>query len=138
MNKVSYMCYSCKYCAENNPYCEYCNNGSKYEHSIFTPAKAFRKQMEAIMNSTNQKLYGDITRGYTYGTPEIKITKVIFNPPATIVFWSDNTKTVVKCGKNDTFDHEKGLAMAICKKSYGNKGNYYNIFKKWIKDGDDK
>ena len=43
-------------------------------------------------------------------------TKVIFNPPATIIFWTDDTKTVVKCGENDEFDPEKGLAMAFAKK----------------------
>lgn len=63
---------------------------------------------------------------------ECAITKVIFNDPATIVFWSDNTKTVVECGDYDIFDEEKGLAMAICKKAMGNKGNYYEEFKKWI------
>lgn len=59
------------------------------------------------------------------------IEKVIFNEPATIVFWSDKTKTVVKA-ENDTFDPEKGLAMAIAKKALGNQGNYYNTFKKWL------
>ena len=59
------------------------------------------------------------------------ITKVIFNDPATIVIWSDGTKTVVKCDERDEFDPEKGLAMAICKKHFG--GGFYNdIFKKWI------
>ena len=59
------------------------------------------------------------------------ITNVIFNNPATIVFWSDGTKTVVKCDERDEFDPEKGLAMAICKKYFG--GGFYNdIFKKWI------
>lgn len=60
------------------------------------------------------------------------ITKVIFNDPATIVFWSDGTKTVVKCGETDIYDKEKGLAMAISKKAMGNQGNYYEVFKKWI------
>ena len=61
-----------------------------------------------------------------------EITKVIFNNPATIVFWSDGTKTVVKCADGETFDEEKGLAMAISKRVLGNKGNYYNEFKKWL------
>lgn len=56
-------------------------------------------------------------------------TKVIFNPPATIIFWTDDTKTVVKCGENDEFDPEKGLAMAFAKKKLGNKGNYYNTIR---------
>lgn len=39
----------------------------------------------------------------------------MFNGAATIVFWADDTKTVVKAiGEN--FDPEKGLAMAIAKK----------------------
>ena len=62
--------------------------------------------------------------------PEIK--NVIFNDPATIVFWEDGTKTVVKCQDCDGFDPEKGLAMAIAKKAYGNKGNYCNKLKKWL------
>lgn len=59
------------------------------------------------------------------------IKKVKFNPPATIVFWTDNTKTVVKCNGED-YDPEKGLAMCICKKVLGDKGNYYEVFKKWL------
>ena len=59
------------------------------------------------------------------------IKNVKFNPPATIVFWTDNTKTVVKCNGED-YDPEKGLAMCICKKVLGDKGNYYEVFKKWL------
>ena len=62
--------------------------------------------------------------------PEIK--NVIFNDPATIVLWEDNTKTIVKCQDGDLFDPEKGLAMCITKKALGNKSNFNNIFKKWI------
>lgn len=62
--------------------------------------------------------------------PEIK--KVKYNAPATIVFWEDNTKTVVKCQKGDTYSKEMGLAMAIAKKAYGNKGRFNKIFKKWL------
>lgn len=60
------------------------------------------------------------------------IKKVIFNNPATIVFWTDGSKTVVKCGEYDIFDPEKGLAMAISKKALGNQGNYYETFKKYL------
>lgn len=61
-----------------------------------------------------------------------KIKNVIFNNPATIVFWVDGTKTVVKCGKDDKFDPEKGLAMAISKYFFDNAGYYNDVFKKWI------
>lgn len=62
----------------------------------------------------------------------LEIKNVIFNNPATIVFWKDGTKTVVKCQEEDTYDPEKGLAMAITKKALGNKGNYCNELKKWL------
>lgn len=59
------------------------------------------------------------------------IVKVIFNDPATIVIWEDGSKTVVKCDY-ESFDPEKGLAMAIAKKAFGNRGNYYETFKTWL------
>lgn len=65
---------------------------------------------------------------------ENRIKKVIFNDPATIVFWRDGTKTVVKCQENDKYDKMTGLAMAISKKAFGNKGRYYDIFKKWCEE----
>lgn len=61
-----------------------------------------------------------------------QIKNVIFNEPATIVFWNDGTKTVVKAGEGEPYDKEKGLAMAIAKKFFGNKGSYYYNFKKWL------
>ena len=57
------------------------------------------------------------------------IERVIFNNPATIVFWADGTKTVVKCSKDDTYSEEVGLAMAICKKVYGNEEGFNKVFK---------
>lgn len=57
-----------------------------------------------------------------------EIDRVIFNDPATIVFWADGSKTIVKCA-NEEFDPEKGLAMAFVKRALGNKGNYYEIFR---------
>lgn len=60
------------------------------------------------------------------------IKDVIFNPPATIIIWEDKTKTVVKCGENDIYDPEKGMAMAISRKALGDRGSYYNVFEKWL------
>ena len=62
------------------------------------------------------------------------IVKVIFNDPATIVIWSNGMKTVVKAGKGEKYDPEKGLAMAISKMSLGNEGHYYECFKHFLKD----
>lgn len=64
------------------------------------------------------------------------IEKVIFNYPATIILWADGTKTVVKCGEDEQYSPEFGMAMAIAKKFFGNEGNYYNIFRKWLPEED--
>lgn len=72
--------------------------------------------------------------GYKKEVAKYCYNDVIYNDPATIVFWEDGTKTVVKCEFSKRFDPEKGLAMAFSKKMFGNKGNYYNVFKKWLPD----
>lgn len=49
----------------------------------------------------------------------LSIKDVKFSGPATIVFWDDGDKTVVKCQDGDVYDKEKGLLMAIAKRVYG-------------------
>lgn len=66
------------------------------------------------------------------------IKNIIFNPPATIVFWTDGTKTVVKTQNGEEFDPEKGLAMAYFKKMHGNKGHYFEEIKKWTEKYEDQ
>ena len=48
----------------------------------------------------------------------LNVSKIIFNPPATIVFWEDGTKTVVKCAAEDEFNEYYGLLAALGKKVY--------------------
>lgn len=62
----------------------------------------------------------------------LEIKKVLYKNPATIVFWNDGSKTIVKCQKNDIYDPEKGLSMVILKKINGNTGCYYKEFKRWL------
>lgn len=69
---------------------------------------------------------------FSNNIPEVK--KVIFNDPATIVYWKDGTKTVVKCQHGDDFDSEKGFAMAFLKKCWGNKGNFNDKLRKIMKE----
>lgn len=63
--------------------------------------------------------------------PRFRIRRVVFNEPATIVFWADGTKTVVKCQEDDVFMPETGIALCYMKKLFNNKGNYNEILKKW-------
>lgn len=62
---------------------------------------------------------------------DLKIKKVIFNNPATIVYWEDGTKTVVKVAEGDIFDEEAGVAMAHMRKIYGNRKNFKHKLKAW-------
>lgn len=94
-----------------------------------------RNEMPVERKSTSSIYYASVT-AKTVFAPAIK--KVIFNYPATIVLWSDGSKTVVKCQDGDIYDPEKGLAMAISKKALGNKGNYCNEFKKWLPEDEEE
>lgn len=71
----------------------------------------------------------DVLKGLPSLNNSTAIKEVIFHDPATIVYWEDGTKTVVKC-QDEQFDKEKGLLAAIAKKVYGNKGSFNNIIKK--------
>lgn len=86
--------------------------------------KAIKSYNDEIDNQLKLKVVKD----------HFAIKKVIFNNPATIVYWEDGTKTVVKRQKGDRWDKEKGLAMAFVKKALGNKGNYCNKFKKYLEE----
>ncbi len=72
-----------------------------------------------------------------YFPKQVSIKRVIFNPPATIVFWTDGMKTVVKAQNGEPFDREKGLAMAILKGASGNTGRYFNEIRRWCEDKED-
>ena len=95
-----------------------------------------RNEMPVERKSTSSCVYYAATTAKSASVPSIK--KVIFNYPATIVLWSDGSKTVVKCQDGDIYDPEKGLAMAISKKALGNKGNYCNEFKKWLPEDEEE
>lgn len=79
------------------------------------------------------KLKTDITNNWLFQEETMinKIKRVIFNDPCTIILWNDGTKTIVRA-ENEPYDPEKGLAMCLAKKALGNKGNYYNVFRKWM------
>lgn len=94
-----------------------------------------RNEMSTERKSMNSSIYYASVSA-SISVPAIK--KVIFNYPATIVLWNDESKTVVKCQDGDIYDPEKGLAMAISKKALGNKGNYCNEFKKWLPEDEEE
>lgn len=117
------------YITTHNPYMNK-NYFVPARHCGYSAARMFideftyaNNDIKALVNS----IYG---RKQTNIGPQIE--RVIFNAPATIVFWKDGTKTVVKAQGDDEFDPEKGLAMAICKKVLGNDRDYYEVFLKHV------
>ena len=105
-----------------------CNPIFRYRDKMYDPI--FRRNGKTeYQYAYYRNILNSIYGANPYYRPEIK--NVIFNDPATIVFWTDGTKTVVKCQEGDIFDPEKGLTVAIAKKVYGNKGSYCNVIKKW-------
>ena len=104
-----------------------------FERDINNRMNGKEKELETAlkrrMSNTMYGAYSNRANCKIFVTPQIK--NVIFNSPATIVFWNDGTKTVVKCQNNEEFDPEKGITMAFFKKMHGNKGHYFEEIKKW-------
>jgi hypothetical protein len=101
------------------------SNGACHDPiSYQEPAKKEEKTYRTVLAGAKP---GGVVHYYIVN-PVIK--RVMFNDPATIVFWTDGTKTVVHRG-DEAFDPEKAIAMATLKKIGGNKGRYYNQIKKW-------
>jgi acyl carrier protein len=90
----------------------------------------YKKFKEGIENMNYKPfIYADWGMNFTNKNktlPEIK--QVIFNPPATIIIWRDNSKTIVKM-HNEDYDEEKGFAMAILKKLFGGRNQYMKYIK---------
>lgn len=71
---------------------------------------------------------------------EKDIKDVIINGPATIILWRDGSKTVIRCQDEDLeyMTPESGIAIAIMKKVFGNKGNYNNVLRRLVERATDK
>ena len=99
---------------------------------ITTPDMIRRRKVANRLSSA--AAYGLFTPVKKEKTLSMTIEKVIFNPPATIIIWNDNTKTVVKAQEDEPYDPEKGMAMCIAKHIYGDCGSYYIVFSEWLKN----
>lgn len=87
------------------------------------------------MDTTTRKLlsdYWDLMHSPKKTTHRERdlVERVVHNPPATIVFWKDKTKTVVKQQDGDVYDPEHGFMAACTKKLFGN-DNQFNYEIKW-------
>ena len=92
--------------------------------------RELRKQI--LENIRLKRMIDDLTKEDDIPSAYFVIDKVIFNPPATIVFWKDGTKTVVKCKEGEEFSEWAGIALCLAKKLYG--PNFHKIFKRHCSD----
>lgn len=60
------------------------------------------------------------------------VRKIMFNDPATIVFWDDGTKTVVKVTPGDKYVPYYGFLAALAKKIYGNNTRVQEMIRPWL------
>lgn len=86
-----------------------------------------------IENNDNNIVYDSNYSGMLYNGVYIK--KVIYSNPATIIIWSDGTKTSSKCQEGDTYNPETGLLLAYMKKIESS-DKVMQLLKEWapIKD----
>ena len=74
-------------------------NEIELERNINNRMNGEEKEFEtALMRRVTNTMYGAYSNNVNFkGLITPKIKNLIFNPPATIVFWTDGTETVVKC-----------------------------------------
>ena len=103
--------------------------GKKEEENEMNQNELYDKYQEALM-SIVRKAVSSVINSATAGTISTKktntsfepsvsekglnslIKNVIINEPSIIVFWTDGSKTIVKCAESDTFDPEIGICIA--------------------------
>ena len=77
-------------------------------------------------------------QGYALGVHNVNDKyipkKIIYNGPATIVFWKDGTKTVVKCHEGTENNHYNAFCAALAKKILGNNSKVNRIVKSGIEN----
>lgn len=61
---------------------------------------------------------------------KLEIKRIIFNEPATIIFWSDGEKTVVKAAEGDEYNPYYGFCCAVTKRIFGNNSVIKKVMKR--------
>lgn len=102
------------------------NNKSFYVSSEVSNS-FWEEELKRAFNIQTFNCNGEFILPHRY--PSVK--KIIYNfknpdKPATVVFWDDGTKTVVKCDRV-TFNKESGLAQCFLKKILGSRGNIQKL-----------
>lgn len=135
MNRLGLRCDACFGFEPGVALCLNPNASTNYSSLMNVPRYIYHIEHQETRKEETKMSLSNVSAAFTAISTSLNskptIKNVIFNDPATIVMWSDGTKTVVKA-ENEPYDPEKGLAMAYVKKFEGNQGNYYNLFRKWL------
>lgn len=92
-------------------------DGMRFDCKDVESAEVLTNKINDLSNKKTKDLA--ISSNNLYNSFEVK--DILINGPATIVFWADGTKTVVKCGAEDPYDVEKAVAMCFMKKALGSR-----------------
>lgn len=111
---------------------------NKYD-DLYQKALEAAKKMSNSMYGVGHSVSATVLRhDFDRFLNEVKDIK--FSGPATIVFWKDGTKTVVKCQEGEHYDPKDGIEYALLKKIAGGTSNqaskaakkYEEWLEKWI------
>lgn len=103
---------------------EYDIDSVRFDNGVELPIILFAHKLDAIKEFLKAN---DLVKSRA-----VQIKKVIFSGPATIVFWEDGDKTIVKCMDGDPLNYEMGIAMCTLKKLFSEEG--YRNYKKYVKE----
>ena len=103
---------------------EYDIDSVRFDNGVELPIILFAHKLDAIKEFLKAN---DLVK-----SKAVRIKQVIFSGPATIVFWKDGDKTVVKCMDGDPLNYEMGIAMCTLKKLFSEEG--YRNYKKYVKE----
>lgn len=134
--------------AINSELCTLIGNIKFHDVSYVIEAEKLTRDRESMKNTLYPRVmvhYGK----YNIGTVdkstrslraiyELKVEKIITNGPATIVFWEDGTKTVVKISDSDMedgkYDIYAGVSYAIAKKLFGSNSAFKREVDRKVED----
>lgn len=117
VNNCKTLKYAIDYCKKTSASVN--NIDKSYGFECFIPLEAKDISELMLMNDPVEGLYTKMKSSMNTAPKE-----VIFSPPATIVYWQDGSRTVVKCSEEDEFSEEMGFVLCFMKKWFGNTGKF--------------
>lgn len=116
------------------------NNNATVVGFLTSSAAATRTIVNAILVEKENPMKATKTPAIPVNIPRTRkaprmadlVKNIIFNGPATIVFWKDGTKTMVKCHEKDTPDKSKAIALCFMKKMFGNTSEFNTVLRTYV------